>query len=89
MGHGDNRRAGQKALVVVPHIRSIAQRGVDHGDLFKAIAQVGIERVNFWFTKIPGNRQVLFGPQLWDVQHKGFMFNQCCLKRGQRVWQMD
>ena len=60
VGHGDNRRVGQEALVVVPHIRPVTQPGVDHGDLFKACAQVGIERVNFGLAEISCNGQVLF-----------------------------
>ncbi|MNJ67055.1 hypothetical protein D3C77_631940 [compost metagenome] len=71
----------------MPHIRTITQLGVDHSDLFKSIAQVGIEGMNFRFTKMLGNRQVLLWSQLWNVQHKGLMFNQCCLKCRQRLRQ--
>jgi len=60
--HGDDRGAGQEALVVVPHIGAIALFGVDHGDLFETFAQVGIEGVNFGLAEVPGNRQVLLGP---------------------------
>ena len=37
--HGDDGRAGQKALVVVPHIGAVTQLGVDDGDLLQTLAQ--------------------------------------------------
>ncbi|MCY1455868.1 hypothetical protein D9M71_730380 [compost metagenome] len=89
VSHGDNRRAGQEALVVVPHISSIAQFGVDHGDLFKALTQVRVEGVYFRLTEIPCNRQMLLGFKPRDVQYQGFMFDECGLERRQCFWQYD
>jgi len=72
---------------VVPHIGTVTLPGVNHGDLLKAFAQIGIERVDFRLAKMPGNRQVLLRPQARDVQYQGFMLNKCRFKPCQGIWQ--
>ncbi len=83
--HGDDGRAGQKALVVVPHIGTVTQLGVDDGDLLQTLAQVGEKGVHFWLAKMLGNRQMLRRRQIGNVQHEGFVLDQCRFDGGQRL----
>jgi hypothetical protein len=45
--------------------------------------------VDFRFSKVLRNGQVLRRRQLWNMQHKRFMLHQCCLQGRQRLGQHD
>ena len=87
MGHGDDRRAGQKAFVVVPHIGAITLAGIDHRDLLETFAQVGVESVDFRLAEVASKGQVLLGAQRGNRQDQGFVSDQRRLECRQRFWQ--
>lgn len=62
---------------MVPHVGTVAQFGVDDGDLLKTGTQVREKSVNFGLAKMRGNCQVLRGCHLWHMQYQSFMLNEC------------
>ena len=71
----------------MPHVGPVAQLGVDQRDLFETLAEVGVERVNFCFAEMIGNRQMLRERQIGHMQHERFMFDQRGFNGRQRFWQ--
>ena len=69
MGHGDNGRTRQKALVVVPHIGTVTELGVNHRDLLVACTQIWVEGMHLGLAKMPGNCQMLIGRHVRYMQH--------------------
>ena len=57
--HGDDRRAGEKTFVVMPHIGPITQLGIDDRNLLESLAQIRVKGMHFRLAKILRDRQML------------------------------